>query len=142
VRRCVLPFSVLVALGLVVGAGCSAGSDPKSSPTSTSLAPEATLASNAKVTEGLKSLGLLAASASKQATSSASAAKTSADQAAEQWRAIEGRIKKNDTSAYLEFEDALSDLRVGAQDRDAAKVARGAASIAATTSAYLAKYPG
>ena len=37
----------------------------------------------------------------------------------EQWEAIEGRIKKNDTDAYLEFEDALSDMRIGAQDKDA-----------------------
>jgi hypothetical protein len=137
------PAVVLASAGLAFGAGCSSsGSDATTASSTIAPAPEKILVSNATVTAGLAKLGTIAASAASQMKTSPAAAKTSAKRAAEQWEAIEGRIKKNDTAAYLEFEDALSDLRVGAQDKDAAKVARGAASVAATTSAYLTKYPG
>ena len=72
----------------------------------------------------------------------ADAAKTTVNQAWKQWLAIEGRIKKNDTGAYLEFEDALSDMRIGAEDEDAAKVKKGATAVATLIAAYLAKFPG
>jgi hypothetical protein len=144
VRRLASPISVLaaglLALGLVL-AGCSSSSDSKSS-TSTSLAPEDILVSNAEVTTGLGNLNDLLAQAASQVSTNASAAKATANQAAEQWEAIEGRIKKNDTDAYLKFEDSLSDLRTGAQDKDATKVAKAATSIAAISAAYLAKFPG
>jgi hypothetical protein len=146
VRRPALPARgsaiVLLTLGLVLGAGCSSSSDSKSSSENTAPAPEDVLVSNAKVTAGLATLGTLVATTATQAKTDATAAKATATQASEQWEAIEGRIKKNDTSAYLEFEDALSDIRTGAADKDGAKVAKAAESIATITSAYLAKFPG
>lgn len=131
----------VTALGLVLVAGCSSSSDSKSS-TPTTKAPEDVLVTNAKVTAGLASLGTLARTAAGQAQTSPAAAKTTVDQAAEQWEAIEGRIKKNDTDAYLQFEDALSDMRIGAQDKDATKVSKGAGNLAAISAAYLVKFPG
>jgi hypothetical protein len=146
VRRLALPLSVpalvLVSGGLVFGAGCSSSDSGSKPSASTTPAPEEVLVSDAKVTAGLASLGTIVASAASQAKTNAAAAKTSANQAAEGWEAIEGRIKKNDTSAYLEFEDALSDVRIGADEKDAAKVKKGATAIATLTAAYLAKYPG
>ena len=144
-RRLPLPVSgplvAVVALGLLAGAGCSSsGSKPSSS--STTSAPEDRVVSNAEVTQGLASLATLAASAASQAETNATAAKSAASQVVEQWEKIEGRIKKNDTDAYLKFEDALSDLRTGVQDRDATKAAKGATAIATISAAYLAKFPG
>jgi hypothetical protein len=130
-------LAAVVGLGL---AGCSSSSDSTSS--STTKAPESVVVSDAKVTAGLATLGALAGTAATQARTDATAAKATASRAAEQWQAIEGRIKKNDTGAYLEFEDALSDLRTGVQDGDAAKVGKAATSIAAITAAYRAKFPG
>ncbi len=145
-RRLALPISlpvvVLVGVALVAGSGCSSGSGSKSS-SSTTLSPEDVLVSNAKAAEGLKSLGLLAASASKEVASGASAAaKSTVDQAWDQWLAIEGRVKQNDTGAYLEFEDALSDLRIGADEQDSAKLKQGATAIGTLVAAYVVKFPG
>jgi hypothetical protein len=144
VRRPALPFRApavgLLALGLVLGAGCSSSGSSTSS-TSSTLAPEDILVPNAKVTSGLASLGRLVATAATQAGTSADAAKATVDQSWDQWLAIEGRVKKNDTGAYLEFEDALSDMRIGADEGNAAKVKKGATAVAALSTAYLAKFP-
>lgn len=140
-RILVLPLSGLLAVGLVLGtAGCS--SDSKAPPSSTTAAPEDVLVSDAKVTAALAALGQLISTASSQAGTNAEATKATVDQAWNQWQAIEGRIKKNDTGAYLEFEDALSDMRIGADEKDAAKVKRGATAIAALSATYLAQFPG
>ena len=135
------PLVGAMALGLVLVAGCSSSSDSSSS-TSTTKAPEDVLVTNAKVTAGLASLGTLVRTAASQAKTDPAAAQATMNQASEQWEAIEGRIKKNDTDAYLQFEDALSDLRVGAQDQDATKVAKGARNLATIAAAYLAKFAG
>lgn len=144
-RRSVLPFAppalALLALGVVVATGCSSSSDSKSS-SSTTLAHEDILVPNAQVTTGLASLGRLVGTAAGQADSNPAATKATVDQAWKQWLAIEGRVKKNDTSAYLEFEDALSDMRIGADEQDAAKVKKGATAAAALSASYLARFPG
>lgn len=145
-QRLVLPLSApavgLLALGLVIGTGCSSSSDSKSSSSSTTRAPEDILVSDAKVATGLASLQSLVRRAASEAETDPEAAKQTAEEAHEQWEDIEGRIKKNDTDAYLQFEDALSDVNVGADDEDAAKVAKGATGVLVATTAYLAKYPG
>lgn len=136
-----LPAVALLSLGLVLGAGCSSSSDSSGSP-STTKAPEDVLVADAKVTAGLATLATLVGTAATQARTDATAARATATQASEQWQAIEGQIKKNDTDAYLKLEDALSDVRTGAADKDAAKVGKAATSIAGITAAYLAKFPG
>jgi hypothetical protein len=145
VRRLALPLSGplvgLLGLGLVLGTGCSS-SDSKSSSSSTTRAPEEILVADSQVVTGLASLKRLARTAATEARTDAEAAKQTADQAHEQWEDIEGRIKKNDSDAYLAFEDALSELKVGAADQNAAKIAKGATAVAAAAAAYLAKYPG
>jgi hypothetical protein len=135
-----------LVLGLVIGAGCSSSSDSKSdskaSASTTTRAPEDILVSDAKVASGLASLEGLVISASRDAMTNWNTAKKTAVEAHEQWEKIEGRIKKNDTDAYLQFEDALSDLNVGADDQDAEKVAKGAAGVVAAAKVYISKYPG
>ena len=135
------PLVGAMALGLVLVAGCSSSSDSSSS-TSTTKAPEDVLVTNAKVTAGLASLGTLVRTAASQAKTDPAAAQATMNQASEQWEAIEGRIKKNDTDAYLQFEDALSDMRIGAEDKDATKVSKGAGNLATISTAYLAKFAG
>jgi hypothetical protein len=145
VRRLALPLGTslagVLAFGLVLGTGCSSSSDSTSS-SSTTRAPEDILVPDAEVATGLATLQDLARTASTEAKTDAEAAKKTAEHAHEQWEDIEGRIKKNDADAYLQFEDALSDLKVGADDQDAAKVAKGATEVATAAAAYLAKYPG
>lgn len=140
-RRLAHPLLGLLALGLALGA-CSSSSDSKISSSITTPAPEDILVPNAQVTSGLASLVELVGTAATQAGTSAAAAKATVDQSWDQWLAIEGRVKQNDTSAYLEFEDALSDMRIGADEKDAAKVTKGATAVATLTTAYLAKFPG
>jgi len=142
VRRPTLPqrgaLTALVAFGLVVGVtACSSSSSDSKSDSTTTKAPEEILVSNAAVTTGLADLGRVVTSAA-----TGQPTKSAGDAAEQQWQKIEGRIKQNDTNAYLAFEDGLSDLRSGAESGDASKVRKGAAAIAAATSAYLAKYPG
>jgi hypothetical protein len=141
VRRIAFLLSTLLVLGLALGA-CSSSSDSKSSATSTTVAPEDILVSNAEVTAGLGKLGPLVGEAATQATGDTKTAKATVNQSWNQWLAIEGRIKKNDTEAYLEFEDALSDMRIGADDENAAKVKKGSTAVVALIAAYLAKFPG
>jgi hypothetical protein len=133
----------VLAAGLVLGAGCgSSSSSSGTSPSTSTKAPEDILVPDAEVTTGLATLGELTQTAGTQAKTDATAAKASADAVEEQWQTIEGRIKKNDTSAYLAFEDGLSDVRTGASEGDATRAAKGVAAVAAATTAYLAKYPG
>ena len=77
------------------------------------------------MTTGLATLGGLVKTAAQEARTDPTAAKATADEAEQQWQKIEGRIKKNDTGAYLEFEDGLSDVRTGASEKDADRAAKG-----------------
>src|SRR5262249_9246115 len=122
-------------------AACSSSDDAKAD-TSTTKAPEDILVPAATVTAGLATLGTRVASAAQESKTSAKSASATVDEAWDQWLKIEGTIKKNDTGAYLEFEDALADMRIGAKDGDADKIQRGAASVTTLASQYLAKYPG
>lgn len=131
-----------LAVAVLVGAGCSSSSSGDAKSTTTTQSPEDVLASNATVTTGLGNLRTLVAQAKTQADAGGAALQQSADDAWSQWLKIEGRIKKNDTGAYLEFEDALSDIRVGAQDDQPAKVKKGADTIDGLITSYLADFPG
>jgi hypothetical protein len=126
---------------VLLGAGCSSSSDD-AKPTVTTKAPEDVLVPNAQVTAGLGNLRSLVAQAKSEAAAGSSTVQQSVDDSWSQWLKIEGRIKKNDTGAYLEFEDALSDMRVGAQENQPAKVEKGAQSVDALITSYLADFPG
>jgi hypothetical protein len=125
---------------VLLGAGCSSSDDAK--PTATTKAPEDVLVPNAQVTAGLNNLRSLVAQAKSEAAAGASTVQQTVDDSWSQWLKIEGRIKKNDTGAYLEFEDALSDMRIGAQEDEPAKVQKGAQSVDALITSYLADFPG
>jgi hypothetical protein len=136
-------LALLVASGLLLGAAACSSSSPSGGGTSTTtVAPEDVLVPNARVTAGLATLGTLVARAGAEAQAGADTVRATVDDAWSQWLEIEGRIKKNDTGAYLEFEDALSDMRVGAQEDDAAKVQKGATAVATLIASYLADFPG
>jgi hypothetical protein len=133
--------AVAASLACVVlaGAGCSSSDDAKA--TTTTKAPEDILVPNAEVTTGLNNLRALVAQAKSEASAGASTAQQTVDDSWSQWLEIEGRIKKNDTGAYLEFEDALSDMRIGAQEDEPAKIEKGATSVDALITSYLADFP-
>jgi hypothetical protein len=126
---------------VLIGAGCSSSSDD-AKPTVSTKAPEDVLVPNAQVTAGLNDLRSLVAQAKSEAAAGASTVQKTVDDAWSQWVAIEGRVKKNDTGAYLEFEDALSDMRIGAQEDEPAKIQKGAQSVDALITSYLADFPG
>lgn len=131
-----------LAAVVLVGAGCSSSSSDDAKSTVTTKAPEDILVPNAEVTTGLNNLRTLVAQAKTEAAAKASAVEQTVDDSWNQWLKIEGRIKKNDTGAYLEFEDALSDMRIGAQENEPAKVEKGAQSVDALITSYLADFPG
>jgi hypothetical protein len=127
---------------VLLGAGCSSSSSDDAKPAASTKAPEDVLVSNSEVTTGLNNLRAQVAQAKTEADAGASTVKQTVDDAWSQWEDIEGRIKKNDTGAYLKFEDALSDMRVGVQDGEASKVQKGAQSVDAAITSYLADFPG
>jgi hypothetical protein len=131
-----------LALAVLLGAGCSSSSSDDAKPTVTTKAPEDILVPNAQVTTGLNNLRTLVAQAKSEVAAKASTLAKTVDDAWSQWQEIEGRVKKNDTGAYLEFEDALSDMRIGAQEDEPAKVQKGAQSVDALITSYLADFPG
>jgi hypothetical protein len=131
-----------LAFAVLLGAGCSSSSSDDGKSTVTTKAPEDILVPDAQVTTGLNNLRSLVAQAKSEAAAKASTVQQSVDDAWSQWLKIEGRIKKNDTGAYLEFEDALSDMRIGAQEDEPAKVQKGAQSVDALITSYLADFPG
>jgi hypothetical protein len=127
---------------VLLGAGCSSSSADDAKPAAATKAPEDVLVPNSEVTTGLNNLRAQVAQAKTEAAADASSVKQTVDDAWSQWEEIEGRVKKNDTGAYLKFEDALSDMRVGAQDGEASKVQKGAESVDAAITSYLADFPG
>ena len=138
-RTAVVAASLACAVLVVVG--CSSSSDDAKS-TSTTKPPEDILVPNAQVTTGLDNLRALVAQAKSEASAGASTAQQTVDDSWSQWLKIEGRIKKNDTGAYLEFEDALSDMRIGAQEDEPGKIEKAATSVDALITSYLADFPG
>jgi hypothetical protein len=142
--RSVLALTLVGIAVAVAGCSSSGGSSSggsSSGGSSTTEAPEDVLVPNAQVTAGLVTLTELVARARTEALTGSAGLEATVDDAWSQWVEIEGRVKKNDTGAYLEFEDALSDMRVGAKAGDSAKVTRGADAVAALITAYVAKFP-
>jgi hypothetical protein len=137
-RRSLRVLPIAVALTLGAAACASSGSDAKSTPTT--QAPEDVLVSNAVAAAGLANLRTIVGKV--QSDPAAPNISSVADAAWAQWIKVEGRVKKNDTGAYLDFEDALSDLRTGAQDGVDAKVQKGATALEEQIRTYLDRFPG
>ena len=128
--------AVAAVLGLAVGCSDNGGNGG-----TRTTRPEDRRVSDAEVTSGLAQLQTQVEQAAGSAGSDAATAKTQADTAFETWERIEGTIKRNEQDLYLRFEDALSDVRTGARDGDAAKAQRGAADITTISGEYLATHP-
>jgi hypothetical protein len=125
---------LIIATSLVSMAACSSTATPSPTGSATSTAPEDVRTSATAVAVGLKAINALSA---KIATSSATQGKILSKGIEPIWVKIEGTVKANDPDAYLAFEDAFAKLESG----DTTQAAAGAATVASTTTAYLAKYP-
>jgi hypothetical protein len=133
--------ALLVGVGLLTAAGCSA--DPAGEPapggSPTSAAAEDVRAAGAEVAAGLRKIESLAGQVA--AARGAPAAQGLVAQIEPTWATIEGTVKANDPDAYLALEDAFAQLGKAAGG-DAAAAASGAAAVLGTVTAYLSKYPG
>lgn len=136
----------LVALSLIAvtaGLGLSAcgGSDDSSSSAPTTKAPEDILVSNAQVTAGLATLRTAFEDAEAAISSKSATTKTYPDKLNELWFAVEGRIKKNDSLSYINFEDALARMVNAAKSEKAADAQKALDQFTTTADGYLAKFP-
>ncbi len=135
---------------LIVGAllipGLAACSDDKGSGVEVgigaSLAPEDVITSAANVAKGLGQIIALSATASASASVDKDKAVESAKAITPIWLSIEGTVKKNDSSAYLEFEDNFASLENAAEDGNSTRAVVANSRIAVAAKTYLAKYPG
>lgn len=121
--------------------GCGGGSDDGAAKGTTTTAPEERIVPDSVVTAGLATLKGQAAEAESLIATDPVAAEKAAAAAQETWLGFEGTVKKNETDMYLRFEDALSDLNLGAQKGSVEQVKRGAADLRATAGDYLAAHP-
>jgi hypothetical protein len=132
--------AVTCAVALSFGAGACGDdndSDKGSSAAATATAaPEDVLAPDAEVTTGLGDLVKVAATVATKQDSDES--KKAAEGLEPVWMKVEGTVKKNEPDLYATIEEDLSLLESG----DSKKTAAGAAEIAETVAAYLAKHPG
>jgi hypothetical protein len=129
--------AAVAVVGLAVGCSDNGGGSKSTATTR----PEDRRVTDAEVTTGLGQLQTQVDQAATSAGTDAAAAKTQADTAFETWERIEGTIKNNEQDLYLRYEDALSDVRTGTRDGDAAKAQRGAQDIQAISAEYLANHP-
>jgi hypothetical protein len=104
--------------------------------TTTTAAPEDVLAPDAEVATGLGQLVKVAEDVSRQQDPAAS--RKASDGLEPVWMKVEGTVKKNEPDLYVTIEEDLSLLGSG----EAAKTKSGAAEMAKTVDAYLAKHPG
>lgn len=119
----------ITSLGLV-----ACGGDKKKA-TSTTAAPESTLAPDAAVTAGLHALAKVATSVAK--FSDPTVAKAAAMPLETIWSKIEGTVKKNEPDIYATIEEDLTLLNSG----EPRKTAQGSAELGDQVKSYLAKHP-
>ncbi len=140
----VLVAALLAAVLAVAGCG-GGGSDGGDSGggggATRTTTPEERIVPDSEVTAGLATLQRQAEEAESLVATDPAAAEKAAGAAHETWEGIEGTIKKNETDMYLRFEDALSDLNLGAQKGDVEQAQRGARDLRETASDYLAAHP-
>jgi hypothetical protein len=114
------------------GGGASATS---TATTQSTAAPEDHIAPGAEVAAGLVKLKGVGAKIA--AAADGDAAKKAAAGLEPVWQPIEGTVKKNEPSIYLDVEDSFQRLESG--NLDNAK--KGARALNAAVDAYLAKHP-
>ena len=131
-------IAVTAGLGLSV---CGGSDDSSSSSAPTTKAPEDILVSNAQVTAGLATLRTAFEDAEAAISSKSATVKTYPDKLNELWFAVEGRIKKNDSLSYINFEDALARMVNAAKSEKAADVQKALDQFTTTADGYLAKFP-
>jgi hypothetical protein len=135
-----------LAIGFtIVGAACSSDAAKTatagSASASASQAPEDRRATAADVTAGLDKINGITQQLAAAGTDKA-VAQALDEQIEPIWSTIEGTVKANDPDSYIAFEDAFAVLEDASKAGDAIKTKQGADSVAATVTAYLAKYPG
>jgi hypothetical protein len=139
-------WKTLVAVAVIAVAGlgltaCGGSSDDSSSSAPTTKAPEDILVSNAEVSAGLATLRTAFEDAEQAITSKSATVKTYPDKLNELWFAVEGRIKKNDSLSYINFEDALARMVNAANDGKAADAQKALEQFTTTADGYLVKFP-
>jgi hypothetical protein len=132
---------VAVVLAGALALGACGGSDDSSSSAPTTKAPEDILVSNAQVTAGLATLRTAFQDAEQAISSKSATVKTYPDKLDELWFAIEGRVKKNDSLSYINFEDALAQMVNAAKSGKAADAKKALEQFETTADGYLAKFP-
>jgi 2-oxoglutarate dehydrogenase E2 component (dihydrolipoamide succinyltransferase) len=96
----------------------------------------------ATVAKGLAGVLHAAAEVAEYAGTDKAKAQKEWDEAHETWEGIENTIRANDKDAYIEFEDALDQLKAAATAGDAKKAEAASGALAKASEAYLAKFPG
>jgi len=141
------PRSLLVAaisaLALVVpltAASCS-GDDASNSSSPTTLAAEQITVPDAQVTTGLTAMKTLFDDAATAVTSDAASASTFPDQLENQWKQIEGTVKKNAPRVYIDAEDALSAMDKAIEDKKGGAATAASAKFAGVADTYLGQHP-
>jgi len=139
-------WKALVAVVVIAAAGlgltaCGGSSGDSSSSAATTKAPEDVLVSNAEVTAGLATLRTAFQDAEQAISSKSATVKTFPDKLNELWFAVEGRVKKNDSLSYINFEDALARMVNAAKSEKAADAQKALAQFTTTADGYLAKFP-
>lgn len=141
-RGGLLAVAAVLAVAAMTAAGCGGGSGGDGGEKGTrTTTPEERIVPDSQVTAGIATLEEQAGRVeSLVATDPAAAEKVAAD-AQEHWLTFEGTVKKNETDMYLRFEDALSDLNLGAQKGSVEQVKRGATDLRQVAADYLAARP-
>jgi hypothetical protein len=139
-------WKALVAIVVIAAAGlglvaCGGSSDDSSSSTPTTKAPEDVLVPDSQVTAGLATLRTAFEDAEQAISSKSATVKTYPDKLNELWFAVEGRIKKNDSLSYINFEDALARMVNAAKSEKAADAQKALTQFTTTADGYLAKFP-
>ena len=131
-------------LALTTLAACGSDDDESSdttvaAATSTSVAPEDVIVSDAEVKSGLDATVTLLETLAATPALADDAALADVEAL---WFSYEGTVKENDAGAYLDAEDALAQFDQAAKDGDGEVLTAAAAKFKAMAKAYLAKFPG
>jgi hypothetical protein len=133
-------FAVLVLAVPTAVASCSSGDDSTSS-APTTLAPEEITVPDARVTAGLTAMKTLFADAATAVGSKAASASAFPGRLENEWKQIEGTVKKNEPDVYIDAEDALSAIDKAIGNGDGKAAAAAAADFTTVAEKYLAQHP-
>jgi hypothetical protein len=133
-------FAVLVLAVPTAVASCSSDDDSTTS-APTTLAPEEITVPDARVTAGLTAMKTLFADAATAVGSKAASASTFPDRLENEWKQIEGTVKKNEPDVYIDAEDALSAMDKAIGDGDGKAAATASTDFNTVAEKYLAQHP-